>query len=180
MFTRRIIAGVCALALTVPAVASARPADDPVAYGGPSVAQSHVGGGDTKYDLQNTQDLAGTPTAAQVAAARAAERQYMGGAAIPVQTGGLTAEGKQGDTKNDVTPTYADRVGSLSPAQLAAAYGTTTPKATPVASPAVGSTDDNTDGWRLAAVIEAGLIAALAVGGAAFVARRHPQRGATA
>jgi hypothetical protein len=180
MITRRIIAGVCALALTVPAVASARPADDPVAYGGPSVAQSHVGYGDTKYDLQNTQDPAGTPTAAQVAAARAAERQSMGGAAIPVQTGGLTAAGKQGDTKNDVTPTYADRVGSLSPAQLAAAYGTTTPKATPVASPAVGSTDDNTDGWRLAAVAEAGLLAAFVLGAATFVGRMRPRRGAAA
>jgi len=145
MITRRIIAGVCALALTVPAVASARPADDPVAYGGPSVAQSHVGYGDTKYDLQNKQDLA-----------------------------------PKGDTKNDVTPTYADRVGSLSPAQLAAAYGTTTPKATPVASPAVGSTDDNTDGWRLAAVIEAGLIAALVLGAATFVGRMRPRRGAAA
>jgi hypothetical protein len=180
MIPRRIIAGVCALALTVPAVASARSADDPVAYGGPSVAQSHVGYGDTKYDLQNTQDLAGTPTAVQVAVARAAERQYMGGAAIPVQTGGLTAEGKQGDTKNDVTPTYADRVGSLSPAQLAAAYGTTTPKATPVASPAVDSTDDNTDGWRLAAVAEAGLLAAFVLGAAAFVGRMRPRRGAAA
>jgi hypothetical protein len=180
MITRRIIAGVCALALTVPAVASARLADDPVAYGGPSVAQSHVGYGDTKYDLQNTHDLAGTPTAAQVAAARAAERQYMGGAAIPVHTGGLMAEGKQGDTKNDVTPTYADRVGSLSPAQLAAAYGTTTPKATPVASPAVSSTDDNTDGWRLAAVAEAGLLAAFVLGAATFVGRMRLRRGAAA
>jgi hypothetical protein len=179
MITCRIIAGVCALALTVPAVASARPADDPVAYGGPSVA-SHVGSGDTKYDLQNTQDPAGTPTAAQVAAARAAERQYMAGAAIPVHTGGLTAEGKQGDTKNDVTPTYADRVGSLSPAQLAAAYGTTTPKATPVASPAVASTDDNSDGWRIAAVAEAGLLAALALGAATFVGRMRLRRGAAA
>jgi len=142
------------------------------------LSKNHVGYGDTKYDLQNTQDLAGTPTAAQVAAARAAERQYMGGAAV--QTGGLTAEGKQGDTKNDVTPTYADRVGSLTAAQLAAAYGTTTPKATAVASPASGSTDDGTDGWRIAAVVEAGLIAAIAVAGAGFIARRRPQRGVTA
>ena len=175
MITRRIIAGVCALALTVPAVASARRGFD-----APVPDTSHTVYGDTTYDLQNTQDLAGTPTAAQVAAARAAERQYMGRAAIPVQTGGLTAEGKQGDTKNDVTPTYADRVGSLSPAQLAAAYGTTTPKATPVASPAVGSTDDNTDGWRLAAVAEAGLLAAFVLGAATFVGRMRPRRGAAA
>jgi hypothetical protein len=145
MFTRRIIASVCALALAVPAVASARPGfDAPVGYGGSPVAQTGVGYGDTKYDLQNTQELA-----------------------------------PKGDTKNDVTPTYADRVGSLTAAQLAAAYGTTMPKATPVASPA-GSTDDGTDGWRIAAVAEAGLIAAMAVGGAAFVARRRPQRTAAA
>ena len=147
MSTRRIVASVCALALAVPAVASAKPAfDGPVAHGGATVAQSDgVSYGDTKYDLQNKQDLA-----------------------------------PKGDTKNDVTPTYADRVGSLSPAQLAAAYGTTTPKATPVASPAVGSTDDNTDGWRLAAVIEAGLIAALVLGAATFVGRMRPRRGAAA
>ena len=146
MFTRRIVASVCALALAVPAVASARPAfDAPVAYGGTPVVQTGVGYGDTKYDLQNKQDLA-----------------------------------PKGDTKNDVTLSYADRVGSLSAAQLAAAYGTTTPKTTPVASPAVGSTDDGTDGWRIAAVVEAGLIAAIALAGAAFVARTRPHRGATA
>jgi hypothetical protein len=145
MFTRRIVASVCALALAVPAVASAAPAlDAPVAYGGASVAQSDVSYGDTKYDLQNKQDLA-----------------------------------PKGDTKNDVTPSYVDRVGSLSAAQLAAAYGTTMPKATPIAS-ASGSTDDGTDGWRIAAVVEAGLLAAIALAGAAFVARTRPHRSATA
>jgi hypothetical protein len=130
MFSRRIIAGVCALALAVPAVASARPGfDPPVAYGGPSVAPSHIV--------------------------------------------------SQGDTKYDVTPTYADSVSSLSATQLAAAYGTTKPKTTPVASPVAGSTDDNTDGWRIAAVAEAGLLAAMAAAGA-FVARKRPHRGALA
>jgi MYXO-CTERM domain-containing protein len=146
MFTRRIVASVCALALAVPAVASAKPAfDGPVAYGGASVGQGSVSYGDTKYDLQNKQDLA-----------------------------------PKGDTKNDVTPSYADRVGSLTAAQLAAAYGTTMPKATPIASPAASSTDDGTDGWRIAAVVEAGLLAAIALAGAAFVARRRPQRSVTA
>jgi len=147
MSTRRIVASVCALALAVPAVASAKPAfDGPVAHGGATVAQSDgVSYGDTKYDLQNKQDLA-----------------------------------PKGDTKNDLTPSYADRVGSLTAAQLAAAYGTTTPKAAPVASPASGSTDDGTDGWRIAAVVEAGLLAAAAVAGAGFIARRRPQRGVTA
>jgi hypothetical protein len=130
MLSRRITAGVCALALAVPAVASARPATDPpAAYGGPSVAQS------------------------------------------PIIS--------QGDTKYDVTPTYADSVSSLSATQLAAAYGTTQPKATPVAEPVAGSTDDNTDGWRIAAVAEAGLLAAMVAAGA-FVARKRPHHGATA
>jgi len=146
MFSRRIVASVCALALAVPAVASASPAfDGPVAHGGTTVAQSSVGYGDTKYDLQNTQDLA-----------------------------------PKGDTKYDVAPSYADQVGSMTKAQLAAAYGTTVPKATPVASPSAVSTDDGTDGWRIAAVIEAGLIAAIAIGAAMFVTRRRPQHGATA
>jgi hypothetical protein len=177
MFIRRLATSACALGLIIPAAAGAQQADH--IFPQPVPEKTHTVYGDPKYDLHHTQGLAGTPTAAQVAAARAAERQYMGGPAIPVQTGGLTAEGK-GDTKNDVTPTYADRVGSLSPAQLAAAYGTTTPKATPVASPTVGSTDDNTDGWRLAAVGEAGLLAAFVLGAATFVGRMRLRRGAAA
>ena len=53
MITRRIIACACALALAVPAVASARPG-----FEAPVPDTSHVVYGDTKYDLQNTQDLA--------------------------------------------------------------------------------------------------------------------------
>ena len=143
MFTRRIVAGVCALALAVPAVASARPGFDP-----PAKATDNVTYGDTKYDLQNKQDLA--------------------------------PKGVVGDTKNDVKPSYADRVGSLTPGQLAAAYGTSHPKATPVASPSAGSPDDGTNGWRIAAVAEAGLLAAIALGSAALVGRRRPRHGAVA
>jgi len=104
--------------------------------------------GDTKYDLQNTQDLA--------------------------------PKGVTGDTKSDVKPAYVDRVGSLTAAQLAAAYGTTQPKATPVASPSVSSSEDGTDGWRIAAVAEAGLLAAFVLGAATFVGRMRTRRGATA
>jgi hypothetical protein len=140
MITRRIVACACALALAVPAVASARPGfEAPV----PDTT-SHVVYGDTKYDLQNQQDLA-----------------------------------PKGDTKNDVQPSYADRVGSLTAAQLAAAYGTTH-QPTPVASSSAKSTDDDTNGWRIAAVVEAGLLAALALGAATFVGRMRPRRGATA
>jgi hypothetical protein len=87
-----------------------------------------------------------------------------------------TPTGSRGDTKNDVKPAYADRVGSLSAAQLAAAYGTTQPKTTPVASASSASSDDGVNGWRIAAVAEAGLLAALALGSALVVARMRPRR----
>jgi hypothetical protein len=143
MITRRILACACALALAVPAVASARVAVDP-----PTQTTSHTVYGDTKYDLQNQQDL-GSPT-------------FKGDT--------------KGDTKNDVKPAYVDRIGSLTAAQLAAAYGTDHPKVTPI----VASTDDGTDGWQIAAVAEAGLLAAFALGAATFVGRMRPRRGATA
>jgi hypothetical protein len=85
----------------------------------------------------------------------------------------------KGDTKNDVKPAYVDRVGSLTAAQLTAAYGTTH-EPTPVASSSTKSTDDGTDGWQIAAVAEAGLLAAFALGAATFVGRMRPRRGATA
>ncbi len=151
MLTRRLIACTCALALAVPAAAAAVPAQDPpAAYGGPTVA------GDTKSDLKVSQDP-------------------------PAAYGGPTVAG---DTKSDlkVSQSYADKVSSLPPKELAAAYGTTTIDATPVATPpaAVVSTDDGTNGWRIAAVAEAGLLAAIALGTAALVGRARPRRGVAA
>jgi hypothetical protein len=142
MITRRIVACACALALAVPAAAGARAGFDP-----PIKTTGHTVYGDTKYDLQNQQDLA--------------------------------PKGVTGDTKSDIKPSYTDRVGSLSAAQLTAAYGTTH-QPTPVASSSTQSTDDGTDGWRIAAVIEAGLLAAFALGAATFVGRMRPRRGAAA
>jgi hypothetical protein len=84
-----------------------------------------------------------------------------------------------GDTKADVKPSYADRVGSLSAAQLTAAYGTTHAP-TPVAASSTQSADDDTDGWQIAAIAEAGLLAAFALGAATFVGRTRPRRSATA
>lgn len=136
MLTRRIVASVCALALAVPAAAGARAGFDP------PPTTHHVVYGDTKYDLQNQQDL-GSP---------------------------------KGDTKDDVVVTDADRIGSLTSTQLAAAYGTDRPHRAPIAD----STDDGTNGWRIAAVVEAGLLAAIALAGAALVARTRPRHGATA
>ena len=157
MLTRRIAAGASALALVVPAAAMARPADNqPVAYGGPSVAHNAgVAYGDTKYDLQNQQD------------------------------------------QKTAKPSYADRVGSLSAEQLAAAYGTTEPKGTPVDSPQQfttaygaatpnarfvpataasngGASDgDSANGWQIAAIAEAGLFAAFGLGSVALLRARR-------
>jgi hypothetical protein len=146
---RRIAASACALALLVPAAASARPGfDPPVAYGGASVQKTGgVTYGDTKYDLKNQQDL------------KAAK------------------------------PSYADRVGSLSAEQMAAAYGTTKPapaqfaygasapnaKFVPATTAPVAkaSAGDDTDGWQIAALAEAGLLAALGLGTAVIVRARR-------
>lgn len=107
-------------------------------------------------------------------------------AAVPAQDppaayGGPTVAG---DTKSDlkVSQSYADKVASLPPKELAAAYGTTKIDAKPVATQraVVVSTDDGTNGWRVAAVAEAGLLAAIALGTAALVGRARPGRGAAA
>jgi len=106
--------------------------------------------GDTKYDLQNQQDP-GSPAV-------------------------------KGDTKTDAVVTDAERIGSLTSKHLAAAYGGTG-RLHPanVGTPAsAGSPDHDTNGWQIAAVAEAGLLAALALGSAAFVARTRPRRGAAA
>ena len=54
MFIRRIAASACALSLIIPAAAVAVPIQDPVA---PKQQPAAVAYGDTKYDLQNQQDL---------------------------------------------------------------------------------------------------------------------------
>jgi hypothetical protein len=146
--TRRLAAALCALSLTIPAAASAKVADDgPVT---PAV-KGHVATGDTKGDLS-------------------------------APTSGNGYVGVTGDTKGDLSaPTsgngYVDKVGSLSPEQLAAAYGTTRPKVTPVATPASSKSPDNgTDEWRVAAVVEAALLAAFAVGAALALSGRQRRR----
>jgi hypothetical protein len=151
MFTRRIVASVCALALAVPAAAAAVPAHDPpAAFGGPTVA------GDTG----SRNDQAPGDAYSQLTRAKALN-----------------------DTKGDlrVGQSYAVEVSSLTPKQLAAAYGTALPTRIPqpAHAPAV-STDDGTNGWRIAAVAEAGLLAAIALGSAALVARARPRRGTAA
>jgi hypothetical protein len=162
--SRRIIPVLCALVVAiVPATALAQPAQDP----SPTVTRGGVVYGDTKYDLQNQ--------AAQKA---------------PV-TRTPYEQAISGDTKGDLPRAIApapaadpsapvtdiDKVGSLTPEQLAAAYGTTKPKVTPVS---VAAPDDSTNGWRIAAVAEAAILAAFAIGAAVFLTgrqRRTPRLG---
>jgi hypothetical protein len=75
---------------------------------------------------------------------------------------GAVAAVPPGDTKDDLPGAVA------SPATHNTAVA---PRAT---SQSTASTDDATNGWRLAAVIEAGVLAALAIGAAVFMTgRRH-------
>ncbi|HWH94537.1 MAG TPA: hypothetical protein VNT03_11810 [Baekduia sp.] len=162
VITRRILACACALALAVPAAAGARAGFDP------PIKTQHVAYGDTKYDLQNTQDLAA--------------KGVTGDTKNDLQnTQDLAPKGVTGDTKNDVVPAgkSAGAIASLTDKQIAAAYGGRLHPAH-VGSAAVASTDDGTDGWRIAAVAEAGLLAAFILGAATFVGRMRLRRGATA
>ena len=152
--SRRIIPVLCALAVAVvPATALAQPAQDP----SPVVTRGGVVYGDTKYDLQNQQDQA---VAAYDAAISGDTKGNLPRAIAPA------------GTKPDNGVSNVDRVGSLTPAQLAAAYGTTNPtNAGPVQTAAP---DNDTSGWQLAAWVEAAVIAALAIGAAVFfVGRQH-------
>jgi hypothetical protein len=178
--SRRIIPGLCVLALAVPATAAAQPAQDP-----PATKSGPVAYGDTKYDLQNQQDLKGAT--------------------------GLTAyeQAISGDTKGDLPRAIApapdkpatkvtdvDRVGSLSWEQLAAAYGTRKPAGpaeqvanaygasapnarfvpAAAASDSATSHDDTTDGWQIAALAQAALLAACALGAAVVISGRVRSR----
>jgi hypothetical protein len=156
---RRIIPVLCALAVAVvPASALAQPTQDP----SPDVARGGVVYGDTKYDQQNQRDQ-GSP-----AGGTAYEQAISGDTKGNLPRG--IAPGPAASPSAPVTD--VDRVGSLTPAQLAAAYGTTKPTVTPVSAPTT-SDHDTTDGWQIAAIAEAALLAALAIGAFALVANRQ-------
>ena len=156
---RRIIPVLCALVVAlVPATALAQPAQDP----SPAAPHGGVVYGDTKYDLQNQTDQ-GSP-AGGTAYEQAISGDTKGNlprAIAPAPTGTPSTQ-----------VTDVDRVSSLTPAQLAAAYGTTKPTGTPVSAP-TASNDDTTNGWQIAALGEAAVLAAFALGGVALVARRQ-------
>jgi hypothetical protein len=152
MLTRRIAVSACALSLAVPALAGASPIHDPA-----------------------------TGQRAPVA--------Y--GGAFVAKTGGVVYGDTQynqqntqdlgGPTRADLgVPARVDRIGSLTSAQLAAAYGTTQPAGKPIpATTTVASHNDGTDGWEIAALGGAALLAAAGLGGAYVVrARRRTAVGA--
>ena len=152
MLTRRIVASACALCLAVPAAAGAKD----VRYVGHAHHAVLVATGDTKSDL---------PGAV---------------AAVP-----------PGDTKGDLTRTVAavppgDTKGDLPRTVAAAPPGdtkcdlprrrrrTTRPSRRRPRRSRRRRRDDATNGWRLAAVIEGGLLAAFAIGAAVVMTgRRH-------
>jgi hypothetical protein len=187
MFNRRLAAALCALCLTIPAAASAKVAD--AGHSTPAV-KGQIAYGDTKYDLQNQQELNGVtgdtkgdliaPTSGNGYVAVTGDTKD--DLIAPTSGNGYVAV--TGDTKDDlIAPTsgngYVDEVSSLSAEQLAGAYGTNRPKATPVATPASNKSPDNaTDEWRAAAVVEAALLAAFAVGAALALSGRQRRRAA--
>jgi hypothetical protein len=79
----------------------------------------------------------------------------------------------KGDTKDDIAPAISQRH-----AVVPAGKGVGG-RIVPVRQHAVAGSND-LDGWRIAAVAEAGLLAALALGAATFVGRTRPRGGATA
>jgi hypothetical protein len=178
--SRRIIPGLCALALAVPAAAVAQPAHNPSA-----VQSGPVAYGDTKYDLQNQVD----------------QKAPAGVTAYEQAISGDT----KGDLPRAIAPapasastkvTDGDRVGSLSWEQLAAAYGTRKPTVSaeqvasaygatapnarfvPAAAASDGAKSDgvSTDGWQIAALVQAALLAACALGAAVAITGRARSR----
>jgi hypothetical protein len=153
--SRRIIPVLCALAVAVvPATALAQPAQDP----SPVVTRGGVVYGDTKYDLQNQSDQKSPTGSAYDQAISGDTKGNLPRAIAPAGTPSAPVTG-------------VDRVGSLTPAQLAAAYGTTKPTATPASAPT--ASDDTTNGWQIAALGEAAVLLAFALGAVALVARRQ-------
>jgi hypothetical protein len=139
--SRRIIPGLCVLALAVPATAVAQPAQDP-----PATKSGPVAYGDTKYDLQNQQDL------------KAAT--------------GVTAyeQAISGDTKGELPRAIAP-----APATPPTTNVTQTKPAAPATAP-TASHDDSTDGWQIAALVQAGLLAACALGAVVLISGRSRSR----
>jgi hypothetical protein len=154
--SRRIIPVLCALVVAiVPATALAQPAQDP----SPATNRSGVVSGDTKYDLQNQQDQ-------KSPSGTAYERAISGDTKGNLPRAIAPATAKPSNLVTDV-----DRVGALSAEQLAAAYGTTKP--TDVGPVQTAAPDNDSDGWQIAAIAEAAILAAFTIGAAVFFVGRQ-------
>jgi hypothetical protein len=183
MSTRRIVACACALALTVPAAASARPGfDAPVgADSSPGITY-----GSTEYNQPNQKDLGSpadkkanvyVPPTVRTAAPKVDPKANV---YVPpaVQAPATVAATPKGDTKNDIPPAISQRHVVVPAGKSAGRFVVVTPQHH--TAPAAGSAGNATDGWKIAAVAEAGLIAAIAMGGAVAVAgQMRPRRRVT-
>jgi hypothetical protein len=171
--TRRLAAAICALCLIIPAAASAK-FDDGVTQPAPT-PKSHVVYGDTKYDLRNQQELKGVvgDTKNDIKAPSVALNRSPAPVGDTKYDVVVPAGKSVGRISSSATNASLDKVGSLSAEQLAAAYGTSSPKSTPVATQVSG---DDTNEWRIAAVVEAALLAAFAVGAGVALSGRQRRR----
>jgi hypothetical protein len=149
MLTRRIVISACALSLAIPAAAGASPATDPPKAKGPYGITS------TTYPkLVKAKGPYGTTTATG-----------------PQDT--VTAKGPYGTT----TATYPKLVKAKGPYGTTTATGPRQDTTRATAHPAGASGRDAANGWRTAAVSEAALLAALALGSTLLLlARRRPPR----
>jgi hypothetical protein len=150
MVTRRAAVTACALCLAVPCVAGAQPIHD-------------SSGGRTDRVLHGASLDKETPGDAYSQLSHAKALDDMGR--------------QRGQSENASNKGHVDRVGSLTAEQLIAAYGSTNPA--PATHASVASADDATNAWRIAAVTEAALLAALALASAliARARRRAPRMG---
>lgn len=182
MSTRRIVACACALALTVPAAASARPGfDAPVgADSSPGITY-----GSTEYNQQNQKDLGSpadkkanvyVPPTVRTAAPKVDPKANV---YVPpaVQAPATVAATPKGDTKNDIPPAISQRHVVVPAGKSAGALVALNQQHH---APAAASSSNDVDGWRLAALLEAGVLAAVAFAAAAAVTRTRPRHGAMA
>ena len=153
MLTRRIVASACALCLAIPAAASASPATDP-----PNLVKAEGPFGMTLAtdppNLVNAKGPYGMTTTD-----------------LPKV---VKAKGPYGTTLATDPPNLVKAIGPFG-------MTTTVPQATTPTTPhaASASNHDATDNWRTAAISEAALLAALALGSALVLTprRRAPRLG---
>ncbi len=164
MLTRRIVMSACALCIAVPSAASASPATDPPQPVGPHGITA------TSYPkLVKAKGPYGMTPATHPKLVKA-KGPY--GTTTATYPNLAKAKGPYGTT----TATYPNLVEAKGP------YGTTVATSTQrttgaAAHPASASSSDGISDWRTAAISEAALLAALALGLASLLsARRHAPR----